>query len=119
MSIQQDTGPKEPATLRRYVLPTELGPCTVRVQEVTGGPPAASGTADVFLHGAAGSWTSFLPLLSGVPPRPRVIIDLPGWGESTTGARVEHFGVEAMARAVTGVLNSLEIGRASCRERVL
>ena len=24
----------------------------------------ASGTADVFLHGAAGSWTTFLPLLA-------------------------------------------------------
>ena len=107
MRIQRETAPKEPATLRRYVLPTELGPCTVRVQEGTAGPPPASGTADVYLHGAAGSWTSFLPLLSGVPPRPRVIIDLPGWGESTKGARLEHFGIEAMARAVTGVLNSL------------
>ena len=107
MSVQQDTAPKEAATLRRYVLPTELGPCTVRVQECTEGPPAASGTADVYLHGAAGSWTSFLPLLSGVPARPRVLIDLPGWGESTKGARLEHFGIEAMARAVTGVLNSL------------
>ena len=107
MRIQRETAPKEPATLRRYVLPTELGPCTVRVQEGADGPPPASGTADVYLHGAAGSWTSFLPLLSGVPPRPRVILDLPGWGDSTKGARLEHFGIEAMARAVTGVLNSL------------
>ncbi|WCI08192.1 alpha/beta fold hydrolase [Arthrobacter sp. OVS8] len=107
MSVQRDTAPKETATLRRYVLPTELGPCTVRVQECTEGPPPAGGTADVYLHGAAGSWTSFLPLLSVEPARPRVIIDLPGWGESTKGARLELFGIEAMARAVTGVLHSL------------
>ncbi|WP_162238825.1 alpha/beta fold hydrolase [Arthrobacter sp. Leaf69] len=107
MSVQQDPAPKETAVLHRYVLPTELGPCTVRVQECTDGPPPASGTADVYLHGAAGSWTSFLPLLAGVPARPRVLIDLPGWGESTKGARLELFGIEAMARAVTGVLHSL------------
>jgi pimeloyl-ACP methyl ester carboxylesterase len=107
MSVQENTAPKEAATLCRYVFPTELGPCTVRVQMSTETPTPASVTADVFLHGAAGSWTSFLPLLSGVPARPRVLIDLPGWGESTKGARLEHFGIEAMARTVTGVLLSL------------
>ena len=106
MSFQPDDAPKEAATLRRYLLPTELGPCTVRVQEGAEGAPA-SGTPDVYLHGAAGSWTNFLPLLSGELTRPRVLIDLPGWGESTKGARLEHFSIEAMARAVTDVLNSL------------
>ena len=62
---------------------------------------------DVYLHGAAGSWTTFRALLSGAPAHDRVLIDLPGWGESTEGARLEHFSIEAMARAVTGVLNSL------------
>ena len=107
MSVQENTAAKEAAALCRYVFPTEMGPCTVRVQKGTEGQPPTSGTADVYLHGAAGSWTSFLPLLSGVPARPRVLIDLPGWGDSTKGARQEHFGIEAMARTVTGVLHSL------------
>ena len=107
MSVQASTAAKEAAALRRYVFPTEMGPCTVRVQQGTEGKPSPSGTADVYLHGAAGSWTSFLPLLSGAPARPRVLIDLPGWGDSTKGARQEHFGIEAMARTVTGVLQSL------------
>jgi pimeloyl-ACP methyl ester carboxylesterase len=106
MTVQPDDAPKEAAALRRYILPTELGPCTVRVQETTAGTPS-SDTPDVYLHGAAGSWTNFLPLLSGEPARPRVLIDLPGWGESTQGASLEHFGIEAMGRSVTGLLNSL------------
>ncbi|MFF2242813.1 alpha/beta fold hydrolase [Arthrobacter sp. NPDC058130] len=107
MSIQQEPARTDDVTLRRQVLPSELGPCTVRVQRGTGGHGPASGTADVYLHGAAGSWTSFRALLSGAPANDQVLIDLPGWGESTKGARLEQFGIEAMARAITGVLNAL------------
>ncbi|MHA7222391.1 alpha/beta fold hydrolase [Arthrobacter sp. RHLT1-20] len=107
MSVQQETAPAGAATLRRHILSTELGPCTVRVQQGTGGRRPASGTPEVYLHGAAGSWTTFLPLLSGAPAHDRVLIDLPGWGESTQGARLEHVSIEAMARAVTEVLSSL------------
>ena len=107
MSVQQDTARTGAAGLRRHVLATELGPCTVRVQQGTGGAPPGSGTPDVFLHGAAGSWTTFRALMSGAPAHDRVLIDLPGWGESTAGARLEHAGIEAMARAVTGVLDAL------------
>lgn len=107
MSVQQETARTDTATLRRHVLPTELGPCTVRVQQGTGGRGPASSSPDVYLHGAAGSWTTFRPLLSGAPAHDRILIDLPGWGESTEGARLEHFSVEAMARAVIEVLNSL------------
>ena len=39
MRFQPDAAPKEAATLRRYLLPTELGPCTVRVQEGAEGAP--------------------------------------------------------------------------------
>jgi pimeloyl-ACP methyl ester carboxylesterase len=46
-------------------------------------------------------------LLSGAPAHDRVLIDLPGWGESTKGARLEHFSIEAMACAVTGIQNAL------------
>jgi pimeloyl-ACP methyl ester carboxylesterase len=109
MSVQQDqeSAPTGAATLRRQIVPTELGPCTVRVQKSAGGQCPASGTPDVYLHGAAGSWTSFRALLSGAPARDRVLIDLPGWGESTKGARLEHFSIEAMGRAVTEVMNAL------------
>ena len=71
MSLQPGTGPNVAAGLQRYVLPTELGPCTVRVQQGTGGRPPASGTPDVYLHGAAGSWTDFVPLLSGAQTQAR------------------------------------------------
>lgn len=106
MSVQQETNSGW-ATLRRVVLPTELGACTVRVQQGTVGRSPDSGTPDVYLHGAAGTWTTFRTLLSGAPAHDRVLIDLPGWGESTTDARLEHFSIDAMARAVTGVLLSL------------
>ena len=107
MGVKQETALTGAATLRRHVLATELGPCTVRVQQGTGGLPPGSGTPDVYLHGAAGSWTTFRALLSGAPARDRVLIDLPGWGESTAGARLEHFSIEVMGRAVTGVLDAL------------
>jgi pimeloyl-ACP methyl ester carboxylesterase len=107
MSVQQESASVGAATLRRHILPTELGPCTVRVQQGSGGRCPASSTPDVYLHGAAGTWTTFRALLSGAPAHDRVLIDLPGWGESTKGARLEHFSIEAMGRAVTEVLNSL------------
>jgi pimeloyl-ACP methyl ester carboxylesterase len=107
MNVQQVPASTGGAPLRRQIVPTELGPCTARVQQGTRGQGQASGTADVYLHGAAGTWTSFRALLSGALVNDRVLIDLPGWGESTTGARLEQFGIEAMARAITGVLNSL------------
>ena len=107
MSIQQKAAATGTAALRREVIPTELGPCTVRVQRGTAGRRPASGAADVYLHGAAGSWTTFRALLPAASTHDRVLIDLPGWGESTQGARLEHFGIEAMACAVAEVLNAL------------
>lgn len=99
------------ATLRRHTIPTELGLCTVRVQRGFGSGSPAAGAPEVYLHGAAGSWTTFRPLLSEASPRDRVLIDLPGWGESTREARLEHLSIETMARAVTDVLNSLNYPR--------
>ncbi|MCD4851778.1 alpha/beta hydrolase [Arthrobacter sp. AK01] len=92
------------AGFHREVIDTALGPCAVRVQEA---PDARSHIADVYLHGAAGSWTTFLPLLSDSPERDRVLIDLPGWGDSTEGARLGPATVEAMAGTVVEVLNGL------------
>jgi pimeloyl-ACP methyl ester carboxylesterase len=107
MSVQQETAPTAAATLRRQIFPTELGPCPVRVQQGTRDRCPARGTPEVYLHGAAGSWTSFQLLLSGTPAHDRVLIDPPGWGESTKGARRDQFSIDAMARAVTGVLTLL------------
>lgn len=106
MSVQQGTASMAAVPLRRRIIPTELGPCTVRVQRGTGGGPSSS-TPSVYLHGAAGSWTTFEALLSGAPRHDRVLIDLPGWGDSTKGVRPDTLGIEAMARAVTEVLKSL------------
>ncbi|MCO4252680.1 alpha/beta fold hydrolase [Pseudarthrobacter raffinosi] len=110
MSVRQESATWV-ATLRRHTIPTELGPCTVRVQQGIGSGAPASGTPEVYLHGAAGSWATFRPLLSEASHHDRVLIDLPGWGESTKGARLEHFGIETMTRAVTDVLNLLNYPR--------
>lgn len=107
MSIQQGPAPTGAVTFQRHLLPTGLGPCTVRVQQGAEGAGPASGTAEVYLHGAAGTWTTFRPLLARAPVHDRVLIDLPGWGDSTKDTRPEHFTLEAMAQAITEVLDTL------------
>lgn len=49
--------------------------------------PRVGDVATVLLHGAAGSWTTWMPLIaasarSGSPLSDLVLIDLPGWGDS-------------------------------------
>ena len=68
--------------LRRVVVPTAAGPIVVHA-----GPHSAGTVATVLLHGAAGSWRTWMPLLSaadrlGIPLDDVIAIDLPGWGES-------------------------------------
>lgn len=106
MIVQPATAPAEPA-LRQQMLPTDLGPCLVGVQQGAEGLCPESSTPDVYLHGAAGTWATFRPLLTGAPARDRVLIDLPGWGASTQDARLEHLSLEAMSRAVSGILGTL------------
>jgi pimeloyl-ACP methyl ester carboxylesterase len=106
-SIQQEAARTGALALRRCVVSTELGPVTVRVQQGTGSGQPATAAADVYLHGAAGRWTTFRPVLSRAPDIDRVLIDLPGWGESTVGARLDHLSVETMGHAVVGILDSL------------
>lgn len=67
--------------LRRRVADTPAGPILVHESRRTDGP------ATLLLHGAAGSWTTWTPLLAAAEradrPLPNVIaVDLPGWGAS-------------------------------------
>jgi pimeloyl-ACP methyl ester carboxylesterase len=68
--------------------------------------------ATVMLHGAAGSWTTWTPLLQAahevdaVVSRP-VLIDLPGWGASPEPAR--GLDVESAAAVVVEVTEALGI----------
>ncbi|MFE5838169.1 alpha/beta fold hydrolase [Arthrobacter sp. NPDC056493] len=107
IGIQQEIAPASAPALRLHMIPTELGPATVRVQQGSGGGDPASGTPVVYLHGAAGTWTTFRALLPREPDADRVLIDLPGWGESIADVRLEDFSVEAMGRAVVEILDSL------------
>ncbi|MGN7251804.1 alpha/beta fold hydrolase [Arthrobacter sp. SAFR-014] len=111
ISIQQATARTGATALQACIVLTELGPVSVRVQRGTGYVHVAARTPTVYLHGAAGSWTTFQPLLSTAPDIDRVLIDLPGWGESTEGVRVEELSVEAMGRAVVEILDSLSYRR--------
>jgi pimeloyl-ACP methyl ester carboxylesterase len=67
--------------LRRVVVETAVGPVVARV-----GAPADGGVV-LLIHGAAGSWRGWLPVLraaaaTGRPMTDAVAVDLPGWGES-------------------------------------
>lgn len=69
--------------LRRRIVRTRRGSVVVR----TGRP--ANGPATIMLHGAAGSWTTWTPLIAqadrdGSDWTDLVVVDLPGWGESGT-----------------------------------
>ena len=77
-----DEGTEERALgLRRLVVETAAGPVVVRAGARTGGD------ALVLIHGAAGSWRAWLPMLRLAARQDRalpqvVAVDLPGWGES-------------------------------------
>ncbi len=83
-----------------------LGSCVVRHPRVR-----SSVRATVFLHGAAGSWTTWTPLLAaardlGVELGDTVLLDLPGWGDAT----LEVAGgetVDAIASLIREAVESL------------
>ena len=69
--------------------------------------------ATVFLHGAAGSWTTWTPMLSaaraaGIRIADPVLLDLPGWGDATPEPGDEPLTVDAVCGLVTDLL--LELG---------
>lgn len=90
--------------LRRQVVPTPLGRIVVRSRVDSGE------VATILLHGAAGSWTTWTPLLraardSGAPLRDVIAIDLPGWGDSTASAsRLDIAQTSATVAAVAHAL---------------
>ena len=76
--------------------------------------PTRAGTrATVFLHGAAGSWTTWTPMLSsaraaGIRIVDPVLLDLPGWGDATPEPGDEPLTVDTVCELVDELL--LELG---------
>jgi pimeloyl-ACP methyl ester carboxylesterase len=68
--------------------------------------------ATVFLHGAAGSWTTWSPILSVADaesitiPNP-VLLDLPGWGDGVLTAAGEDDPLEAISSLVRASVEAL------------
>lgn len=96
--------------LARTVVGGSAGGLVVRVGARDGDRDGRHGdeVATVLLHGAAGSWTTWAPLLAaaaarGCPLRDVVVPDLPGWGESP-GAMS---GLDALADRVAATLHAL------------
>jgi pimeloyl-ACP methyl ester carboxylesterase len=113
--------------LRRVVVDTAFGPVVVRTGRTA---PDVGAPATILLHGAAGSWTTWTPLLqasddAGTPLTDVVALDLPGWGESAlpvltdtgtdteTGTDTGTVTVEVMGAVVEEVARAL--GYASWR----
>ncbi|HSP74609.1 MAG TPA: hypothetical protein VLO31_00160, partial [Cryobacterium sp.] len=74
-----------------------LSRATVAVRH---GRRTGSDTATILLHGAAGSWTTWTPLLAAATSSGRamtdlIIPDLPGWGDSPLPAEGPTRSIEA------------------------
>jgi pimeloyl-ACP methyl ester carboxylesterase len=99
----------DPDAFEHLRVPTSLGPVAVRFRR-TARHPRKNAEALVLLHGAAGSWTTWLPLLEEAERRHTllgdvVLLDLPGWGESPLPAHDRS--VDGYGRAVAEALRSL------------
>ncbi|MDJ0323103.1 alpha/beta hydrolase [Cryobacterium sp. PH31-AA6] len=72
-----------------------------------------SDTATILLHGAAGSWTTWTPLLTAADAASTpgftdlIIPDLPGWGDSTLDPDAGGPSIEATAALVAEVAEAL------------
>ncbi|WEO78417.1 alpha/beta hydrolase [Cryobacterium sp. SO2] len=93
--------------LRTSRIPTALGPVTVR--HGRRGSPVAT----ILLHGAAGSWTTWTPLIQSAdrfaasPLTDLVIPDLPGWGDTPLPTDDATESIEALAAAVADIARAL------------
>ena len=86
-----------------------LSRATVAVRH---GRRTGSDTATILLHGAAGSWTTWTPLLAAATSSGRamtdlIIPDLPGWGDSPLPAEGPTRSIEATAAAVAEIARAL------------
>ena len=91
--------------LERLVVDTSLGLVVVRAGRRTGQ------IATILVHGAAGSWTTWTPLIAyadgrSLPLVDLVIPDLPGWGDSTAPDWREA-SIGAYAGAIAEVARAL------------
>ncbi|WP_343922875.1 alpha/beta hydrolase [Rhodoglobus aureus] len=103
------SNPVDPATqgYSRVVVPTALGDVVVHASPRTA---EQSETATLLIHGAAGSWTTWLPLIraahnTGEPLHNVVALDLPGWGDS--GSLPQGTTVDDMVDVVAHVARKL------------
>ncbi|MEK6311908.1 MAG: alpha/beta hydrolase, partial [Curtobacterium sp.] len=90
-------------SLVRVIVPTPVGPVVVHHRP---GPDPV-----LLLHGVAGSWTTWTPLLDaadGLRGRGVVLLDLPGWGSSPTPS--EPLTIDDAAVVVAAVLDALGTG---------
>ncbi|TFC83563.1 alpha/beta hydrolase [Cryobacterium sp. TMT3-29-2] len=86
-----------------------LSRATVSVRH---GRRTGSDTATILLHGAAGSWTTWTPLLaaadaSGLELTDLIIPDLPGWGDSALPKEGPSRSIEATAAIVAEIARAL------------
>jgi pimeloyl-ACP methyl ester carboxylesterase len=94
------------ARLEPLTIDTVLGPVLVHRSATR-----TTSTATVLLHGAAGSWTTWSPLLAaaraaGEPLTDVVAIDLPGWGGSP-GPRIRsRLTLDALAEVVWQIVET-------------
>jgi pimeloyl-ACP methyl ester carboxylesterase len=93
--------------LQRVVVSTPAGPIVARVGR------ADRGGGVLLIHGAAGSWRGWLPLLraarrAGRPMADAVAVDLPGWGGSADPVRPLDAARAARAVAVVARAAGLE-----------
>lgn len=89
--------------MRRRVMRTSAGNVVVRAGQAT------DDTATILLHGAAGSWTTWTPLLraaarSGTPLGDVIAIDLPGWGETRPSAGTDVALLSGAVREIAEML---------------
>ncbi len=86
--------------LRRTVVSSELGTTVVRHL-----PARTSNRATLFLHGAAGSWSTWTPVLlaargAGVVIPDPVLFDLPGWGAATLNEASDAATIDVVCELV-------------------
>ncbi|MET4782342.1 alpha/beta hydrolase [Glaciihabitans sp. UYNi722] len=86
---------------------SSLGTCVARHT-----PQRSSVRATIFLHGAAGSWTTWTPLLQtatalGIELGDAVVLDLPGWGDAVLSDDRSDHTVLAICTLVKEVAEQL------------